>query len=235
MNFKLNIPAVARRISHGARQFQRPLINVHLLSFVRLHSHTRRGTREMEVIARPGVPYDSITSPLLRSAKFGKLDKIHFVKSFVESQKHHATSYAADGKGIFAALDGQTPKKERLSAGQLLDFGFGTPVLKPRVTKQRFESKRKISDSDVNDNTERDKKLRATKSSRLESKSKTNLKAVVEPTSKVQKENVRHPSTTPAVKKISKKRSIQVDSDDERAAREPGYSFHDAHNLICAF
>jgi hypothetical protein len=184
-------------------------------------------------IAHPGAPYDPITSPLLRSAMFEKLDKDYFVKSFIESQKHHATIYAVDGKGLLATWDGQssgTPKQQKPSGSSVRSFGFDTPVLKPRVAKPRFDLMGEKSDADFNEDAEQDKKLRGAKSSRLESKPKK--KAAVQPASKSNKENMQHPSSIPKTRKSSKKRVIQADSDDEHAARESSQSFTVARMIL---
>lgn len=168
-------------------------------------------------IPHPGVPSNSITSPHLRSAMFGNLDKNHFVKEFIESQKHHATSYAADGKDLLATWDRQnpeTPEKGKASASPAEDFGFDTPVLKPRAAKPRYESVDDIPDADTTDVA--DKNMRRRKSSRPESKHKN--RAVAEPI-KSDKENMRYPPI-PKGKTTSKKRPILVDSGDEHAARE---------------
>src|ERR1700683_1711035 len=81
---------------------------------------------------RPGARHDSITSPHLRSAMFERLDKDRFVRAYIQSQKLHATAYAADGKVFISSWDRQisgTP------ANQKHHYGFDTPVLKPRVAK----------------------------------------------------------------------------------------------------
>jgi len=151
---------------------------------------------------------------------FAKLDKDHFIKSFIDSQKHHAPAYAADGKDQLATWDRQTsrtPEKQKSSATQ--DFGFDTPVLKPRAANPRYESAGEISDTDgIEDAVDKDKKLRSKKSSNPEGKHKK--KAVTEPSSKSNKENMRHPPSIPKSKPISKKRPIRAESDDEHAARK---------------
>lgn len=217
----MNVLTVARGITKSLNLNLGLLtsISTHLFCDCNLFYLYVKGSAEvMDIsIARPGAPYDPITSPLLRSAMFEKLDKDYFVKSFIESQKHHATTYAADGKGLLATWNSQnsgTPKQQKASGRSVRSFGFDTPVLKPRVAKPCSESMGEISGADVNKDMDQDKKLRGAKSSRLESKLKK--KAEVQPTSRSNKENIKRPKT----RKSFKKRAIQADSDDEHAARE---------------
>lgn len=108
----------------------------------------------LSTIKPPGLEdqFDAITSPHLRSAMFEKLDKNHFVKSFVDSQKVYATTYAANGEAKLSSNSWNdpapgTPDKQHTPTHSSRDYGFRTPVLKARssrpidginVLKERF-------------------------------------------------------------------------------------------------
>ncbi|KAF7983850.1 hypothetical protein HWV62_18166 [Athelia sp. TMB] len=90
----------------------------------------------------PGLHFDPITSPHLRSAMFEKLDKDRFIKSFIDSQRVHAKIYAADGKATLSSWNEPpevTPEKQNSPKCSLRDYGFGTPVLKPRANRSLNE------------------------------------------------------------------------------------------------
>ncbi|KAJ8086530.1 hypothetical protein PM082_005353 [Marasmius tenuissimus] len=71
--------------------------------------------------------------------KIPKLNKDHFISSFIASQKANAKVYAEEGKAVTLAWRGDQPNESSASAThpesnahEQLRFGFGTPVLKPR-------------------------------------------------------------------------------------------------------
>ncbi|KAK1224422.1 hypothetical protein PQX77_012718 [Marasmius sp. AFHP31] len=71
--------------------------------------------------------------------KIPKLNKDHFISSFVASQKANAKVYAEEGKAVTLAWRCDQPNESSTSATrpdssthEQLQLGFGTPVLKPR-------------------------------------------------------------------------------------------------------
>jgi len=167
----------------------------------------------------PDASHNAITSPHLRLAMFGRLDKDHFVKAYVQSQSLHATTYATDGRALLSNRNRQTsatPVKQKDLAFDSKHYGFDTPVLKPRVAKQTDTSvaaAEHVSDVDINEHEPVPvKKVQPRKPSRPSTKSKKT-------SSKNKKENV--PLETNNNKPLSKKRVIQVDSDGgDHAIRE---------------
>ncbi|KAG5641399.1 hypothetical protein DXG03_005335 [Asterophora parasitica] len=81
-----------------------------------------------------------------------KLDKANFISSYLREQKAHAKSYAHQGRAHLSSWKRETetlaervssedePEETRLLFNMLAtDYGFGTPVLKPRVTSRLAE------------------------------------------------------------------------------------------------
>jgi hypothetical protein len=67
---------------------------------------------------------------------FERLDKDRFVKAYIQSQKQHATTYAADGKVLVSSWNHQalgTPTKQKQPTHLSKQYGFDTPVLRARV------------------------------------------------------------------------------------------------------
>lgn len=61
----------------------------------------------------------------------GKLDRNQFIRSFIESQRTHLSSYASEGQTAQRALMTKTPTL--IAENPELPSIFGSPVLKPRV------------------------------------------------------------------------------------------------------
>lgn len=84
------------------------------------------------------LPYGRITSPRLR-AVVDTLDKNQFIKSYIQSQRTYASSYAADG---MAACSIQEQSQPTISGQTSTDLAprmyrnaFDTPILKPRAPR----------------------------------------------------------------------------------------------------
>ena len=61
-----------------------------------------------------------------------KLDKEQFVSSFIQEQKAHSKAYVQEGQDLVASWNRpQVP----WDAQPTTEYGFGTPVLKPRVPR----------------------------------------------------------------------------------------------------
>jgi hypothetical protein len=75
----------------------------------------------------------TLTLDRLRSSDLEKVNKCHFVKTFIDEQKQHAKSYAQEGRALFSSWDGSNSDKPNESTSLYPDLGFDTPVLKPRV------------------------------------------------------------------------------------------------------
>lgn len=165
---------------------------------------------------RPSIRHDPITSSHLRLATFEKLDKDHLVNAYIRSQKLHAATYAADGKALVSSWDRRQtsgPVKHEDPRSHSHNYGFDTPVLKPRVAKQ--------SDTvDVPQGIGYGKNG-VVKNMQSKKPSRPVTKPEKELSSKTKKEKKRLKPAIGKSKSISKKRSIQADSDDDgHAARE---------------
>ncbi|RDB22484.1 hypothetical protein Hypma_010281 [Hypsizygus marmoreus] len=68
-----------------------------------------------------------------------KLDKKLFISSYLREQKLYAKAYASDGRAIEASWKRPNPPfldEPPIPAGPTEEYGFGTPILKPRISKQ---------------------------------------------------------------------------------------------------
>lgn len=157
---------------------------------------------------------------------FEKLDKDRFIKSYIQSQKPHATIYAADGKTVQSSWEPTaTPDKQNLSARSLRDYGFDTPVLKPRVARSPEGLLISIEGAIRNGSEDEDeaslvREVSPKKPTRQTNKSTRKTKSV--PVSKPQKENVALPLNKPQAKPTSKKRPVDANPDsdhDDHVAR----------------
>ncbi|KAF9462571.1 hypothetical protein BDZ94DRAFT_709669 [Collybia nuda] len=69
-----------------------------------------------------------------------RLDMRHFIYSYIKEQKVHAKSYAFEGQAFVSSwnrqpLEAQVPQNHTHATQALIECGFDTPVLKPRVTE----------------------------------------------------------------------------------------------------
>lgn len=181
--------------------------------------------------------YDPITSPHLRSALFEKLDKDHFLNSYIQSQKQHAETYAANGELVYSSwkrTSPASPEPAKPVDRSSLNYGFSTPVLKARVAMPADASVATIEDlSDTEAKEQVIQKRKNKRSFHLAVKPKTTL-ATIYSSSKLEKENP--PSLQPdsKIKNKSKKRKLSGDSDEEYAARESYFLCGDFYLLfIC--
>jgi hypothetical protein len=148
---------------------------------------------------------------------FERFDKDRFVRAYVQSQKLHATTYAADGKALFESVGLETSGSISEKKGQIQLYGFGTPVLKARTTRlpgAPVVVEDHTHSADPNDRRWRGtvEKLKSKKPSR-----QTNERGPCRQTKKVKFPPV---SETNTINPASKKRSISVGSDEDgRAAR----------------
>src|ERR1700722_4541661 len=130
-----------------------------------------------------------------------KLDKGHFLHSFLQGQKPYTRKFAAEGKEAFSAWNQNTPEKKRPGTpAQAHAFGFESPVLRPRapdppLLPEQISSKGKASPL-----------LRSVKDTRRQKKATP-------------------PSQTPLKKKrvvLQQKRALEtrLSDDGDRVARE---------------
>ncbi|TBU40455.1 hypothetical protein BD309DRAFT_967431 [Dichomitus squalens] len=84
-----------------------------------------------------------LSSPNLRKLDASKLDKDHFLRSYIRSQQSHLTSYAREGKSMAASWSAKavttSPKKPARDIE--LESGFGTPMLKPRAIRRQADTR----------------------------------------------------------------------------------------------
>lgn len=169
-------------------------------------------------------PYDSITSPHLRSVMFEKLDKDRFVKSYIQSQKPHAIIYAADGKAIQSSWDDQlatTADRQNIQTRVVRDYGFDTPVLQPRVVRlpdappDSIEVARDGSENEDEDEAGLAQEVSSKKLTRRTNKKSTG-KVKGLSVSSGQKENVALPLNKTQAKLVSKKHPLDADPDSDQ-------------------
>lgn len=82
-----------------------------------------------------------LTSPNLRTIT-PVFNKTGHIKTFIESQVYHKKAHASEGRAFeFSWAPGnRTPQKpKKFEHGPIGDFGFGTPVLKPRTMRKGSE------------------------------------------------------------------------------------------------
>ncbi|KAJ3764150.1 hypothetical protein EV360DRAFT_77720 [Lentinula raphanica] len=80
-----------------------------------------------------------LAQPTLELTSIPKIDKNHFISSFVDTQKQHAKYYAEEGRNLWdnSSNTHNSKLKDPLPEDRLV--GFSTPVLIPRNPKARDE------------------------------------------------------------------------------------------------
>lgn len=95
----------------------------------------------MKPIIQPVLASDGkvqLTSDNL-SQSVSRIDKDHFIKTYISSQKEFCHHFATEGQKAIASWEcdsqvGSTKDAEKITES-VADAGFNTPVLKPRVAK----------------------------------------------------------------------------------------------------
>ncbi|KAJ3741218.1 hypothetical protein DFH05DRAFT_317910 [Lentinula detonsa] len=127
-----------------------------------------------------------------------KIDKSHFISSFVDTQKQHAKYYAEEGRSLWNNLDDAHKSKPESPPPEEKVIGFSTPVLIPRNPK--------ACESLTEKSTSRNPDTNVTERSPKKSRKANNAK------SKPSRENIKNVQHT-------KKRMKKLFDDDGIAAR----------------
>jgi hypothetical protein len=152
-----------------------------------------------------------------------KLDKSHFIDSYLQGQKVHARTYATEGQALLSSLDRHNPSPDRRTLPtpvQVQHYGFGTPVLKPRVARLREELPTVAITEDREEPQKSQKNLQRKllpQISEIGVKSKLSEQRFND---KRMSRTIVPQAGTKAKPSSSKKRAISSDSDGDQAARE---------------
>ncbi len=145
------------------------------------------------------------------SLKLGEsVDRNQFIRSFIESQRHNLTFYAAEGKSAQRTwVEGPTTSETPASASV-----FSSPVLRPRVPQPVQEP------TELNRETAKKAKEKPIKGAATEDKS-----APDEKTTKRHKSSPRAPEKPPTKQTtldpfVKRSRKRVASSDSEREARK---------------
>jgi hypothetical protein len=76
---------------------------------------------------------DLLALERLRSTDIGKVDKDSLIKTYIDSQIRHAKSYAEEGRALLSSWSLKSPQSCEPADCIYPDFGFDTPLLKPRI------------------------------------------------------------------------------------------------------
>jgi hypothetical protein len=76
---------------------------------------------------------DFLVLERLRSTDIGKVDKDSLIKIYIDSQIRHAKSYAEEGRALLSSWSLKSPQSCEPADCIYPDFGFDTPLLKPRI------------------------------------------------------------------------------------------------------
>lgn len=96
------------------------------------HSHQSDELSRIAIISMADKPQLTLDN-LKHSESSSKVDKAQFLKSYISSQKEHRKLYISEGQRVRASWDAPPRKDEEEPARSVIDAGFRTPVLKPRV------------------------------------------------------------------------------------------------------
>ncbi|KAJ3723045.1 hypothetical protein C8R42DRAFT_665130, partial [Lentinula raphanica] len=80
-----------------------------------------------------------LAQPTLELTSIPKIDKNHFISSFVDTQKQHAKYYAEEGRNLWDNSSNTHNSKLKDPLPEDRVVGFSTPVLIPRNPKARDE------------------------------------------------------------------------------------------------
>jgi hypothetical protein len=145
----------------------------------------------------------------LTSAKISslpKLDKDHFVSTYIQAQRLHAKAYAEEGRVLSSAWNSQhlTPEKPPAVACSR-NIGFSTPVLIAARTARPTEPEKSSKQENAisADKKIPDDPLPVPKSQKPKSKAKA-----------------KSGGATENEKSLSKKRGVDLDAEEDQAARE---------------
>jgi hypothetical protein len=158
----------------------------------------------------------------------GRLDRRAIIDSYLQEQKRHALIFANEGRELALSWKGNPRTPERLVRGdnsvpQTETYGFGTPVLKPRVSHRQPDDakgtspigasrpRRKDSESrNCGGKTATHSVLKSNQTQKLSSRRSNDESGLKQPLA----------HATAGTKKLSKKRAVSNEaSDHERDAR----------------
>ncbi|KAJ6539273.1 hypothetical protein B0H19DRAFT_1178144 [Mycena capillaripes] len=124
-----------------------------------------------------------------------KLDKNHFITSYLQGQRAHAKSHAEEGRSLSSSWDANpTPRKPSAAATGSNNVGFATPILVARIPRPADEECSK-----------KETKMTVTVEKKTQPKAKPN-------------DNNPQKAFKPQ-KSLSKKRGADPQSDEDQAAR----------------
>lgn len=82
-----------------------------------------------------GLPSAPKNSPFHQLPSLPQLNKSQFIQSYIQTQKTHSKVHAREGLALFLAWANQESEPKKLDSpisSSKENFGFNTPVLKPR-------------------------------------------------------------------------------------------------------